>query len=133
MEENITNENLIKVANLKNADLANLFSTTGALELELFDIQIPNRYGKIGSIIRKIDNGYGVFGSLSYIRYSTSKLYSEIQSKDFLLIKRVDFLDVDGGPYINRGTILEVDNEKIEITDIFLKHGYFIIFYNIIN
>ena len=119
-------ENVDKVAELREEDLAQLFtSETGAPEPELFDIQIPNRYGEIGSFIRKIDDECGVFCSTSYCRYSASGINSEIQS--------VKYVDPDGGPFITVGSTIQAENVKVEFSDIYLKGKFFIVFYKVVE
>ena len=119
-------ENIDKVAALKEEDLTQLFkSETGAPEPELFDIQIPNRYGEIGSFIRKIDDECGVFSSTSYCRFSASGVNAGIQS--------IRYVDPDGGPFITVGSIVQAENVKVEFSDIYLKGKFFIVFYRIVD
>ena len=127
-DKNIKKDNFSKVSKLNLDDLKSLFTETGAPELELFDIQLTDENGKINSFIRKIDNECGVFRILK-----PSLDYEYILNSD-LEIQHIENIILPDTPTIKKGCIIHSCSEiTIKITDIYLKSGFIIIFYETLN
>lgn len=126
-------ENVEKLKELRIEDLEKVArSDTKSFQIELFDIQIYNRYHEVTSVIREIGETDGIccglLMPLSYCRLSEE----ETIASD---MKSLAYVDPDGGPLISSGTRLaggggSADHKQIiEITDIYLKDKFFVVFY----